>query len=87
MNTLIKFKLFVAEIQANNSRKYKQEVLKKFKDDEVIQKYLKIAFDPYTVYGISTKKLYKTVGGSRIDYINSIFELFDYLKEIGRAHV
>jgi DNA ligase-1 len=81
MRTLIKFKLFVAEIQANNSKKYKQEVLKKFKDDEVIQKYLKIAFDPYQVYGISYKKL-STQIRSASNYIpktNSVFELFDYL--------
>lgn len=79
MKSLFHFRDFVKEISANNSRKFKQEVLKKYKDDRVIQEYLKIAFDPYTVYGISTKKLNKTVGASRIDYINSIFELFDYL--------
>ena len=80
MKTLIKFKLFVAEIQASNSKKYKQEVLKKFKDDGVIQKYLKIAFNPYTIYGISTKKLNKVVGGNDVEDVNSIFELFDYLE-------
>jgi DNA ligase-1 len=81
MRTLIKFKLFVAEIQASNSKKYKQEVLKKFKDDEDIKRYLKIAFDPYTVYGISYKKLSKDFGynGEREDL--NVFELFDYLAE------
>ena len=81
MRTLIKFKLFVAEIQASNSKKYKQEVLKKFKDDEDIKRYLKIAFDPYTVYGISYKKLSKDFGynGEREDL--HVFELFDYLAE------
>jgi DNA ligase-1 len=81
MRTLVKFKLFVAEIQANNSKKYKQEVLKKYKDDEVIQKYLKIAFDPYTVYGIAFKKLHKDLGynGEREDL--NVFELFNYLAE------
>lgn len=81
MKTLIKFKLFVAEIQASNSKKYKQEVLKKYKDDEDIKRYLKIAFDPYTVYGISYKKLSKDFGynGEREDL--NVFELFDYLAE------
>jgi DNA ligase-1 len=81
MRTLIKFKLFVAEIQASNSKKYKQEVLKKYKDDEDIKRYLKIAFDPYTVYGISYKKLSKDFGynGEREDL--NVFELFDYLAE------
>ena len=81
MRTLVKFKLFVAEIQANNSKKYKQEVLKKFKDDEDIKRYLKIAFDPYTVYGISYKKLSTQIrsASNYISRTNSIFELFDYL--------
>ena len=79
MKTLVKFKLFVAEIQASNSKKYKQEVLKKFKDDEVIQRYLKIAFDPYQVYGISTKKLHKEVAGVYTVDSGDIFGLFDYL--------
>ncbi len=80
MNTLLHFKNFYEEIRSSNSRKYKQEVLQKYKDDRVIQEYLKIAFNPYTVYGISYKKLYKFVGDSEIDNINSIFDLFDYLE-------
>lgn len=81
MKTLFHFRDFVKEISANNSRKYKQEVLQKYKDDSVIHRYLKIAFDPYAVYGISTKKLYKTVGGNSIRGVESIFELFTYLTQ------
>ena len=55
MRTLQHFNDFVKEITQNNSKKYKQDILQKYKDDEVIQKYLKIAFDPFTVYGISGK--------------------------------
>ena len=81
MKTLRHFRDFVKEITANNSRKYKQEVLEKYKDDSVIIRYLKIAFDPYAVYGISTKKLYKTVGGHDIRGVEAIFELFTYLTQ------
>ena len=81
MKTLRHFRDFVKEISANNSRKYKQEVLQKYKDDSVIIRYLKIAFDPYAVYGISTKKLYKTVGGHTITGVESVFELFTYLTQ------
>ena len=81
MKTLFQFRDFVKEISANNSRKYKQEVLQKYKDDPVIIRYLKIAFDPYAVYGISTKKLYKTVGGNNIREVESVFELFTYLTQ------
>ena len=81
MRTLSKFKLFVAEIQASNSKKYKQTVLQKFKDDEDIKKYLKIAFDPYQVYGISTKKLTKEVRVGECLCPPTVFDLFEYLKE------
>ena len=81
MKTLVHFRDFVKEISANNSRKYKQEVLEKYKDDLDIIRYLKIAFDPYAVYGISTKKLYKTVGGNNIRGVESVFELFTYLTQ------
>ena len=79
MHTLIQFKTFVEEINKENGRLYKQSVLRKYKDDPVIIRYLKIAFDPYAVYGISTKKLNKSVGSNDITGVDSIFELFNYL--------
>ena len=59
MRTLQHFSNFVKEITSSNSRLHKQAVLQKYKDDEVVKRYLQIAFDPYRVYGISTKKLSK----------------------------
>lgn len=79
MRTLSAFKNFVEEINKENGRLYKQSVLHKYKDDPVIIRYLKIAFDPFAVYGISTKKLNKSVGDNDITGIDSIFELFNYL--------
>ncbi len=81
MKTLQHFNEFVKEISSSNSRKFKQGVLEKYKDDPVIQRYLKIAFDPYTVYGISTKKLTTKVrsASNYIPNTKSVFELFDYL--------
>ena len=82
MKTLQHFNEFVKEINESKSRLYKQSVLQKYKEDEIVKKYLQIAFDPYTVYGISTKKLNNTSIRSASNYIpntHSIFELFDYL--------
>lgn len=80
MRTLQHFNDFVKEITSSNSKKFKQEVLQKYKDDEVIQQYLKIAFDPYIVYGISSKKLHKQV--SCVAYpADSIFDLFYWLEK------
>jgi DNA ligase-1 len=81
MHTLFHFKDFVTEITASNSKKHKQDVLQKYKDDSVVHRYLKIAFDPYAVYGISTKKLHKSVPATSIVGIHSIFELFTYLTQ------
>lgn len=81
MRTLEHFNNFVKEIMKSNSRLHKQAVLKKYSDDEVVKKYLQIAFDPYLVFGISTKKLNKKVTGDFEDWVNSIFDLFEFLKE------
>ena len=80
MKTLLHFKNFYEEIRASNSRKYKQEVLQKYKDDEVIKRYLKIAFDPYTRYGLSYAKLAKVVRVGDPWCANTVFNLFDYLE-------
>ena len=79
MKTLIHFNDFVDEMVVSASRKHKQDVLTKYKDDEVIKQYLKIAYNPYTVFGISTKKLSKMA--RPIDWFHeaTVFELFDYL--------
>ena len=79
MKTLIHFNDFVDEMVVSASRKHKQEVLTKYKDDEVIKRYLKIAYDPYIVFGISIKKLTKRVRPLDWYHAATVFELFDYL--------
>ena len=60
-------------------RKHKQDVLTKYKDDDVIKRYLKIVYDPYVVFGISTKKLSKMARPIDWFHAATVFELFDYL--------
>lgn len=81
MKTLQHFNEFIKEVTASNSRLHKQEVLRQYKDDPIICRYLQIAFDPYKVYGLSTKKLSKVVGGNTFSNIENVFSLFDYLEE------
>ena len=81
MRSLMHFRDFVNEIMEYNSRLHKQAVLKKHKDDEVVKKYLQIAFDPYKVFGISTKKLTKDVFHGDIEVILDVLDLFRYLEE------
>jgi len=78
METLIKFKEFVDEIQQNNSRNYKLNVLKKYKDDANIRVYLDFIYNPYKITGISEKKLYKEIW-MESEEITSMYELMDYL--------
>ncbi len=61
METLIKFKEFVDEIQQNNSRNYKMDILRKYKDNQNIKVYLDFIYNPYKITGISEKKLYKEI--------------------------
>ena len=79
MKTLIHFNDFVDEMVVSASRKHKQDVLTKYIDDDVIKQYLKIANDPYTVFGISTKKLSKMARPIDWFHAATVFELFDYL--------
>jgi DNA ligase-1 len=83
MRTLQHFNEFVKEITSSNSRLHKQAVLQKYKDDETIQRYLQIAFDPYLIFGISGKKLHKETRTADLWHewsTPTVFELFDYLK-------
>ena len=78
MKTLLHFKTFIKEITSSASRKHKQEVLTKYKEDEIIKQYLKLAYNPYIVFGISTKKLSKEVNVESIN-VDTVFDLFNYL--------
>ena len=80
MKTLQHFNEFVKEITTSASRKYKQDILTKYKDDEVIKQYLKINYDPYKIFGISEKKLHKQV--SCVAYpADNVFDLFYWLEK------
>lgn len=82
MKTLEYFNQFVQQMNMSNSRLHKQEVLKKFKDNYIVRKYLDIAFNPYRVYGISTKKLNKVIDKKPLLIIEpKVFDLFAYLEE------
>jgi DNA ligase-1 len=81
MKSLFKFKEFVDEINSSNSRIFKQEVLEKWKEDVIILTYLQFAFNPYTTFGISGKKLNKVVPETSITGIQSVFDLLTYLSQ------
>ena len=86
MKTLIHFKKFVDELKLDNSRTYKMEVLKKYKDDEDIKYYLNYIFNPYITTGISDKKLARFHSDNCIDCypinkFKTVFDSLNYIKE------
>ena len=59
METLLHFKQFIDELNQNNSRNYKLEILKKYSQDDVKKYYLDFIFNPFITTGISSKKINK----------------------------
>lgn len=61
MRHLVEFEVFLDELKQQNSTKYKQSVLEKFKGNKDIEFMLRYIFSPYIVNGISRKKLQKNL--------------------------
>ena len=82
MQTLIAFNEFVGELNQSNSRNYKLDILKKYRDNDIIKKYLFFIYNPYITTGISNKKIYKTLTKDYSDknQVQSAFDLLDYIK-------
>jgi len=55
------FKAFIDELNQNNSRNYKMEILKKWSDHKAVLYFLDFLYNPYIITGISDKKLNKDV--------------------------
>lgn len=80
MEQLLVFKLFLDELTKDNSRLYKMEVLKNFKDNGVVKYVLNFVFNPYIVTGISDKKLKRDVSCNENDKSATLMDLLEYLK-------
>ena len=68
------------ELNASNSSNYKLEVLKKYKDDDILKKVLKYAYDTinYT-YGVSKSRFDDFNDVGTLDNLNLMFSLLDNL--------
>lgn len=85
MQTLKRFLEFKQEILADNSRLYKQSVLKKYAQDDCVKYYLGYIYNPYIITGISTKKITKVFTDAgfglfdEIMYFNTVADLLEYI--------
>jgi DNA ligase-1 len=75
-------KLFavVEELKNTNSASAKIKILAQYKNNDEIKKYFRYAYDPYYMYGVSSKNLQKNSEMSELEFFNSIFELLDVLR-------
>lgn len=64
---VIEFKKFVDKVMQNNSRLYKEEVLKEYKDNEIIKGFLYFIFNSFIVTGIKRAKLEKDIQVDPLD--------------------
>lgn len=87
MQTLQEFLDFKNEILKENSRLYKQAVLRKYADNVNIKYYLHFIYNPYIVTGISTKKIVKDFDThnnfSLFDetvFFGDVYKLLEYVK-------
>lgn len=83
MELLKEFEGFVKEINSNNSRNYKLDILRKYKDNENIKYFLNYIYNPYIITGISTKKLNKVITGHcmSMNPERSSWQILEYIKE------
>ena len=70
----------IKELQATTGRLEKERILQENKDNDFVKRVFKFTFDPYTITGISNKKLKKKVkvNGYNITHLDVLME---YLKK------
>lgn len=80
MQTLELFNEFTRLINSTNSRNQKMEILRTYRDSNVVRTYLHFVFNPYITTGISSKKLRK-ITNVRPEYLPaSVNDLCIYLQ-------
>ena len=82
--SLEKFNQVVNALKSTNSASEKVSLLKQYVADEEIKKYFRYAYDPYYLYGVSSKNLQKNSQLSELEFFDSFFDLLDVLR-FGKA--
>lgn len=86
MNSIIELKDIFKEIKTVSSKKAKEDIIKKYKDDELFTKTLKFVYDDFITTGISTKKINANIKDNEFMVLNTGFKynyenLLDWVKE------
>jgi hypothetical protein len=75
---LNKFLTVVNELKNTNSASAKITLLSKYINDTDICKFFKYVYDPFFLYGVSSKNLKKNNNLAELEFFNDIFELLEY---------
>ncbi|PAY58690.1 ligase [Ligilactobacillus salivarius] len=86
MNSIIELKDIFKEIKVVSSKKAKEDIIKKYKDNELFTKTLKFVYDDFITTGISTKKINANIKDNEFMVLNTGFKynyenLLDWVKE------
>ena len=86
MNNIVELKDIFKEIKAVSSKKAKEDIIKKYKDNELFTKTLKFVYDDFITTGISTKKINANIKDNEFMVLNTGFKynyenLLDWVKE------
>lgn len=86
MNNIVELKDIFKEIKAVSSKKAKEDIINKYKDNELFTKTLKFVYDDFITTGISTKKIDANVKDNEFMVLNTSFKynyenLLDWVKE------
>lgn len=86
MNNIVELKDIFKEIKSVSSKKAKEDIIKKYKYNELFTKTLKFVYDDFITTGISTKKINANIKDNEFMVLNTGFKynyenLLDWVKE------
>jgi DNA ligase 1 len=81
MNTQLDLFSIINDIAITSSKKGKEEIIARFKNDDYLKAIFKFVYDPYIVSGLAKKKIEKKVSIEPNQTFWSLYELLYYLED------
>ncbi|EGT3659702.1 TPA: hypothetical protein SOL37_002672 [Clostridioides difficile] len=81
MKELLEVKKIFDSLAATSSRKEKERILEKYKNNRMFVECLQFLLDTYITTGISKKKISKFLNNVAYNNLNNIYDMIDYLIE------
>lgn len=81
MKELLEVKKIFDILAATSSRKEKERILEKYKNNRMFVECLQFLLDTYIVTGISKKKISKSLNSVNYSNLNNVYDMIDYLSK------